>query len=618
MPHNADYDDVYFSRGGGLAKTRHVFLDGNDLHQRFAEAHGCTEVLEIGFGTGLNFLATWQLFMVQAPEDARLHFLAVEKHPPNTAQLRELHRVHPELSAEADVLVEAWPDLIPGFHRRSFAGGRITLTLLFGDVSDLLPEVVGGFDALYLDGFAPDHNPETRSDAVFAELGRLARPGATVATDSSARIVRDGLVAAGFTIEYRPGFDHKRYMLVGEYANAEAAARPDCPQHVVVIGAGMAGAATAFALAQRGVSVSVFERAERPATGGSGNPAGIVSPVMSRDWNALSQLTGPAVGQVRAAVSERRKAGFVVPAAFDGVIRLARQQRHADRQALIAETLQAPAEFARWLSPEALAEATDLSTPPQSGWLFPGGGWLSPRALIEAWLADPRIACHWQAKVARLEQQNEGRWAGYSLSGQKMFEADAVVVATAELAEQLVPGVQGLIEPCRGQISLVVADSGVNDGSKAHRPITREGYLLGPLDGQWLFGASFKPGDTTLDERVDEHVENRARLAAIDPEFAAGLPPEGEWSGRVSLRATTSDRLPLVGPAPVKDDAVPEATCPGLYVNIGHGARGLTWGALLGEHLVAEICAESRPLPGSLIARIDPTRFRRRVARKAG
>jgi len=230
-------------------------------------------------------------------------------------------------------------------------------------------------------------------------------------------------------------------------------------------------------------------------------------------------------------------------------------------------------------------------------------------------LTHPLIEPSWQTEVIRLERQGAG-WRGIDDQGQTLFVADAVVVSTAEQAEALVPGVAGLIEPCRGQISLVEAARLVDVDRLPPLPVTREGYLLGPVDGKVLFGASFKPGDATLDLRDAEHEENRKRLAAIDPKLEAALPPVSDWSGRVSLRATTSDRLPLVGPAPAEHPETPDDTSPGLYVNTGHGARGLTWGALLGEDLAARICNETRPLPKSLIAHLLPSRFRQRRARK--
>lgn len=624
VPHNQDYDDVYFSRGGGLDETRYVFIDGNDLPNRFASASDAFEILEIGFGTGLNFLAAWAAFEQHAPANARMNFIAVEKHPLSAEQLTRLHRALPQLTEKASALVTAWPDRIPGFHRRHFAEGRVSLTLLFGDVADVLPELQGGFDVLFLDGFAPSRNPEMWSELVFEQLKRLARPGATVATYSSARIVRDGLVAAGFVVDKRPGFGHKRHMLVGRNATADHAnlvskrpSRPLRPSTVAVIGAGIAGVATAFALARRGVRVQLFERAPAPATGGSGNPAGIVSPVMSRDWNALSQLTGPAIGYVQSSVAERRAAGCDIQAEFNGVLRLARQTRHAARQAGIAAALTPPPSFARWVSSDEVESLVHLpqSDSAQPGWHFPGGGWLAPRTLISAWLTHPLIEPHWDAEIARLASEDHG-WVGLGAGGQHLFAVDAVVVAVAEEAEKLVPGVAGLIEPCRGQISLVDAAMLKAGDRLPPLPVTREGYLLGPVGGKLLFGASFKPGDATHDVREAEHEENRGRLAAIDQGLADSLPPIAAWSGRVSLRATTSDRLPLVGPAPAESPEEPAAVSPGLYVNVGHGARGLTWGALLGEDLAAHICGETRPLPRSLTMHLHPTRFRQRQARK--
>ena len=66
-PRSIFFDDIYFSEGG-LEETDHVFLRGNDLHERFKTA-SCFSIGELGFGTGLNFLGAWRLFDELAPSD---------------------------------------------------------------------------------------------------------------------------------------------------------------------------------------------------------------------------------------------------------------------------------------------------------------------------------------------------------------------------------------------------------------------------------------------------------------------------------------------------------------------------------------------------------------------
>src|SRR6185437_3542398 len=146
-----EFDDIYHSGHGGLAQSRHVFIDGNALPQRW-RGRASFAILETGFGIGLNFLATWDAWRTDASRSRRLHFVSVENRPFARAELRAALEPFDELAPLARALVTAWPPALAGFHRIHFDGGRVMLTLLLGDGRELLPQLVGRADALYLDG----------------------------------------------------------------------------------------------------------------------------------------------------------------------------------------------------------------------------------------------------------------------------------------------------------------------------------------------------------------------------------------------------------------------------------------------------------------------------------
>jgi tRNA U34 5-methylaminomethyl-2-thiouridine-forming methyltransferase MnmC len=216
-PYSPEYGDIYHSAESGPGQARHVFLGGNDLPARWAGARAFT-ILETGFGLGLNFLATRQAWRDDPARPQRLHFVSVEKHPFAREGLAELHRRYGELASLSAELQAAWPLPLPGLHRLHFEGGRVTLTLALGDVADVLPKLALAADAFFLDGFAPDRNAEMWASQVIRALARLARPGATLATYTTARAVRDAVAAAGFVPELRPGFGRKRQLLAARYA----------------------------------------------------------------------------------------------------------------------------------------------------------------------------------------------------------------------------------------------------------------------------------------------------------------------------------------------------------------------------------------------------------------
>ena len=214
VPRSAIHGDVYHSAEGGPEQAAHVFLGGNDLPGRW-QGRERFVVLEIGFGLGLNFLTTWHAWRNGTQASRRLHYIAVEKHPFTEPELAVVHARWPTLAALSNALRAQWPPPVAGAHELRFDDDAVALTLLLGDARECLPRIDAVADAVYLDGFAPDRNPEPWSAAVCAQLARLTRPGSTLATWSVAGGVRRRLAAAGFVVEKHRGFGHKREMLRG-------------------------------------------------------------------------------------------------------------------------------------------------------------------------------------------------------------------------------------------------------------------------------------------------------------------------------------------------------------------------------------------------------------------
>ena len=175
-PRSSQFDDVYFSVDDGLAETRHVFMQGNDLPHFWQEkgAAGAQDfvIAETGFGTGLNFLCAWKEFCETAPLKMRLDFVSFEKFPLSKTEIQEaLEPWQSELGEYADKLLEQYPIRVGGFHRIVF-DSRISLTLIFGDVNEYIPELEARVDCWFLDGFTPAKNPDMWSDTLYRNMAR--------------------------------------------------------------------------------------------------------------------------------------------------------------------------------------------------------------------------------------------------------------------------------------------------------------------------------------------------------------------------------------------------------------------------------------------------------------
>ncbi|WP_299651681.1 tRNA (5-methylaminomethyl-2-thiouridine)(34)-methyltransferase MnmD [uncultured Tateyamaria sp.] len=203
VPVSVRFDDPYFSLDNGLAETRHVFLDGNDLPARFVDGF---HIAELGFGTGLNFLTTWAAWR-EAGVAGRFHFTSFEAFP------MELHAMEKALAAFPEVAQLAAQLVAAGGGSAEFED--VTLTVIEGDARQTLAAWDGNADAWCLDGFSPAKNPELWGADLMAEVARHTVPAGTVATYTAAGFVRRGLEEAGFTVTRVPGFGRKRHMTRG-------------------------------------------------------------------------------------------------------------------------------------------------------------------------------------------------------------------------------------------------------------------------------------------------------------------------------------------------------------------------------------------------------------------
>lgn len=222
-PISEQFDDVYFSDAQGLAETQYVFLQHNLLPQRLSEFDNKTfHIAETGFGTGLNFLTTWQAlnkFNLENNTKAALSFLTFEKYPIAKADLQQAYVAFPELSDLCEQILAQYPAQINSDFTIKFAD-NVTLTVVFGDVNTRIPELTlpenSKINAWYLDGFAPNKNPDMWTQNLFENMARLANTDCTLATFTAAGFVRRGLIEAGFAMKKFPGFGHKREMIAGQ------------------------------------------------------------------------------------------------------------------------------------------------------------------------------------------------------------------------------------------------------------------------------------------------------------------------------------------------------------------------------------------------------------------
>lgn len=590
-PESAAYGDVYYSRENGLEETRYVFLHHNGLPERFLNCAQFT-IAETGFGTGLNFLASWQAFVANAPPDAILHYISVEKHPLRHADLERALSAWPELRPFTMELLAAYPMPTPGMHRLLLAGGRVRLTLLYGDADPMLQDATFRADAWYLDGFAPACNPQMWQEALIARLPALSAPSATCATFTAAGQVKRALTQAGFAVEKVRGYGHKRDMLRGTLPVLPNNPSSQ-PRSVIVVGAGAAGASAAFALALRGVAVTVIDRHPAPAQATSANCAAILFPFASRAWMPHTEFYLTGLQFTHQQVQQLRTHGHTIAGAFCGMVQCPKPSQEIAHLLDVPQRLALDASLVRAVHTE---EASVLSgLPLSSGALYwPQSGWYSLADYTQACLTHPAISLQMNTEITALKPSASG-WAAYA--GECCIaQADAVVLANAVDAARLLPHLSLPLKTVRGQVTHLPA-SALTQPLKT--VLCFGGYLIPAQEGVHHLGATYEHHRQDTHVYADSHEANlalaRTTLGNILPHTLDAASLQG-WAG---LRTTTPDKLPLIG----------ATDFPGVYLSVGHGSRAALSCPIAGEILASQMMDEILPISNRLHATIRPTRF---------
>lgn len=636
-PVSRDFDDVYFSNDNGLEETRYVFLEGNHLTDRFpTHSRDIFVVAESGFGTGLNFLTLWQAFdqFRAAHPDAtlkRLHFISFEKFPLTAEDLTLAHQHWPELAPWASQLQAQWPLPIEGCHRLLLGDASVTLDLWLGDINALTDKLDDSHnqkvDAWFLDGFAPSKNPDMWTEHLFRAMARLARPGATLATFTSAGFVRRGLQDAGFTVRKSKGFGRKREMLTGTMENDNAlplstpwyVRRASDNREAAIVGGGIASALLALALVQRGWQVTLYSADDAPAQGASGNRQGALYPLLSAHDPALSQF-------FPAAFTFARRFYDSLPVAFDhdwcGVTQLGWNEKSQQKiDHMLA--LELPATIASAVSAGEVLAQSGLETA-CGGIHYPLGGWLCPAQLTAGVIDLARsrgLKVQYGYEVTSLAENATG-WQVDFRNGERAHHA-SLVLANGHRIADFVQTEKLPVYPVAGQVSHIPATPML---STLRQVLCYDGYLTphNPSTGQHCIGASYHRGQTDAQYSEQDQQHNRQRLLDCFPQAAWAQEVDvSAGEARCGVRCATRDHLPMAGNVPDyaatlsayeslaghRDAAVTAPVYRNLYVLGGLGSRGLCSAPLVAEILASQMSDEPLPLDSLTLAALNPNRL---------
>ena len=534
-------------------------------------------VLDCAASPGRNFLHHWRAWQSDLRRPGLLHYVLFSTVSGLQADLAAA-TTPPEASL-AQVLHDLGLPAEDGFHRLELEQGRLLLTVCLGE-----PEALARAQPCLADSLlAPAPQDKWAAQRLARHCRRGTRLWLHTSHDASAALAhlrQAGMQLSATSDSTLQAVYDPAWQLRHSRSNWSSSALPVA--RCAVVGAGLAGASVAHALARRGWQVSVFEQESRPASAASGLPVGLAAPLVSADDGPRSRLTRNG-------------------------IRLTLQ--HAQRLLLRGQD---------W-APCGVHECP----PDAPAQWHAQAAWIKPAALVQAWLAQERVQTYCLRPVASL-QRTAGLWQVCDGQGAVLGAYEHLVIANAMGSKLLGRSVQAQLSPALQQALQAlqplhgVLSGGLHTEDLAALPSTpRNGWgcfipqVPGPYGPQWFAGASYERDALRAADLGAQHAQNMQRLAQLLGAEGAALVraleqgPLSLWS---ATRCVTQDRLPLVGPAD-------EGGSSGLWFSVGMGSRGLSLAALCAELLAARMGAEPLPLEYSLARKLDTQRVRH--ARKA-
>ncbi|WP_439257280.1 bifunctional tRNA (5-methylaminomethyl-2-thiouridine)(34)-methyltransferase MnmD/FAD-dependent 5-carboxymethylaminomethyl-2-thiouridine(34) oxidoreductase MnmC [Lonepinella sp. BR2271] len=651
-PVSQQFDDVYFCNQDGMAESDYVFVQGNQLWQRWLEYEQAHFVIaETGFGTGLNFFITTALFRQFRAENPqsplkRLFFISFEKYPIPIESLKQAHQAYAQFAHLTQSLQEKWLEPITGCQRFHF--DETTLDLWFGDINEQLPQLgdymQNRIDAWFLDGFAPSKNPDMWHDNLYTQMYRYSKLNGTFATFTAASAVRKGLENAGFAVEKRKGFGKKRECLHGQKLTQNTphfafpwyhwqTAQFEQQAEIAIIGGGIASLFTALALLQRGAKVTLYCEDEQPALNASGNKQGAFYPQLSDDdiRNIRFYIHAFAYGQqqLRWAI----KQGIEFEHQFCGVALCGYDQKSAVKLDKISQ-YQWHDSLYQPLNQQQLSDIVGLPLPCGGGFI-PQGAWLNPRQFVQntfAYLQALGLTLKTSQKITALQRQ-EDSWLLTNQQNEQ-FPHQIVILANGHQLSQFEQTQPLPTYPVRGQVSQIPTSENL---LKLNTVLCYDGYLT-PVDQAKMshcIGASHVRDNATRHFSPEEQQQNQQKIQQNIVEDWTKDVDTSSNIARVGVRCAIRDRMPLVGNVPNfeqqridykniynlrrRKQPIPQAAQhPNLYLIGALGSRGLTSAPLLGELLGSLIYGEPLPLSEDILHNLVGNRSWLRKLLKGG
>lgn len=410
-------------------------------------------------------------------------------------------------------------------------------------------------------------------------------------------------------------------------------------EKIVIIGGGISGVSTAFALAKRGYRVKLYEKNSTLASGASGNLQAILYGSFSGDYTPMLELSLSGYSYSQNLIRDQLNLNIDYQSC--GIIQLAHNNHEKQKQ---LQMLKYPKHLLPNLfykvSQSQIEYLSNLKTNCDQGIFFPNGIWLNPIKLINKLSQHPNIEVVTNQEITQLQyidseyidddhvnnkddtanhsnNKNNSYWRIYDQS--KLLDITKnIVICNSYNLSQFAQTKKIPLRKIRGQITQI------GEGIDLKTIICGNGYITPPNSaGIMTIGATFKFNTDDDSIKNQEHLENLNHMAAMLPSLQQQN--YTQIQGRVSFRSTTNDYMPLVGPIAdynkfilqyemLKKDKnywvdIPCPYLPGLFLNTAHGSKGMLTSPISGEIIADYISNEFSYCSERVRKSLHPNRF---------
>ena len=624
-----------------------------------------------------------------------MHLIVFEPYPLTAQDAQYLFNALAKDEPELQSLAQQWPLVLPGMHRLEIAGGRFTVTLLYG-AQHGWRQVMANIDGLVLSlagmtkgSVSPAQQDEAGQDEAkqrqtqrWSEMLRLSQAKTWALVNASERSLLQDLGArlhtqwqcneggqlhegdtqklimhsasssavsahqATQTKEAQTYQTSPTFLLHGVSKRPNASIPAESGRHACVIGAGLAGAGIAYALALRGWRVTVIDKTFKPNALHDTKPSSeqtapqetqtpqdrshltrlsaALTPLITVDDSHKARLSR--AGTLRA---HARWKAWGAEAGINpcGTLELNRDKGYAKDILEAVEKMQFPREWVHLLDAQQASELSGLALE-QHGAFFPYGMQISPLRLIQKLLSHPLIECVGD-EVAEIKQINSPAenslkanviatpssapsYVLISPTGEQIAQSHQIICATALATAELLQRSQlthktlksgqrvnaitrlDTLHPMGGEAMHVPAE--LLDGGP-QCIVAGQGYLLPAFENYCVMGGTYVHNQ--LNPQVSEAGQEAIlRKIPIDLDLdlddlrARGL--LGGWAGS---RAVVQGRMPVIGPL---------SHAPGIFLACAYASHGLTWSSLAGDLIAAYLEGEPMPIERDLWQAICP------------